>query len=351
MSSGELHDRLHRLKKHIVGSSSSRQTGTALPSRYARLAEKLGGRIVTAASGSYCLVSTLIEWGTMCGSVRLQDSGTGAVALSTFSADESEGDVRRSDLLFFDTETTGLGGAGAVAFLVGCGNHVRDGFEIRQYLVPDYCDEAAMLEELRSEFRLNRTLVSYNGAAFDATLLRDRMIVNRVGRTLSCAGHIDLLFPARRLFRRRLGSCRLIDIEQQLFSHYRTDDIPGFLIPSVYFDWLNCDATDGLVAVLTHNRQDIVSMYILLEHLAAIFASEGKELGEPDDIYSLSRIYVGVGTSELPRCLRIPTHRAPPPTYACTGQCRSNEPAESRRRSLSGKHWLFPMERKSITPM
>ncbi|MDH4032918.1 MAG: ribonuclease H-like domain-containing protein, partial [candidate division Zixibacteria bacterium] len=189
------------------------------------------------------------------------------------------------------TETTGLGGSGAVAFLVGCGSVTENGFEVRQYLMPDYSDEAAMLEALQEEFSSDKTLVTYNGAAFDLPLLRGRMIVNRVARELAMADHLDLLHAARRLFRRRLGDCSLTNVERELFEFYRQDDVPGYLIPSIYFDWLGTRRLDGLLGVLEHNRLDIVSLWFLAVMVAEAFASDGSTLDSADDLHSLARVY------------------------------------------------------------
>jgi uncharacterized protein YprB with RNaseH-like and TPR domain len=213
------------------------------------------------------------------------------IALSSFSADEAEGRATLRDLLFFDLETTGLGGAGAVAFLSGCGSVTSEGFEVRQYLLPDYDDEAAVLEQLLEELTDSRTIVSYNGAAFDLNLIRDRMIINRVAREVPHSGHIDLLHSARRLFKRRLGDCTLTNIEREIFGFFREDDIPGYLIPSVYFDWLSSEDLTAMESVLEHNRLDILALYFLLQKVAGIFDSEGSDLDHVQDIYSLSRVY------------------------------------------------------------
>jgi len=176
-------------------------------------------------------------------------------------------------------------------FLIGCGSVAKNGFEVRQYLLPDYTDETAILEHLLNELTADKTVVTYNGSAFDLPLIRDRMIINRVARDILCQNRIDLLHSARRLFKRRLGDCTLQNIERELFGFFRTDDIPGYLIPSVYFDWLSNEDPTPLQSVLEHNRYDILTMYFLLKKVAGIFESEGNSLCHIDDIYSLSRIY------------------------------------------------------------
>lgn len=262
------------------------------PHRYRRLADSLRGQLISNHAGSYCLVRTLYPFVYSHGSRRLSDAADDKpLPRSAFSLLEDEGAIELSSTVFIDTETTGLGGAGAVAFLIGCGSLERDGFEVRQYLIPDYSDESAMLEDMSSEFGANVTVVTYNGAAFDLPIIRDRMIINRVADDIRFGRHIDLLHPTRRLFRRRLKDCRLANIEKELFEFERSDDIPGHLIPSVYFEWLSEERLELMPKVLEHNRLDIVSLFYLLKHIADIYRSKGEVLDQVDDLHSLSRIY------------------------------------------------------------
>jgi uncharacterized protein YprB with RNaseH-like and TPR domain len=291
MKNDRLTDRLDRFK-NLVAKPSSQPPAVVVSSRYRRLAEAVAGEIITDPAGCYIRSTTLFPFGYEFGYQRLPVVESGAtVAAASYSALECHGEVPLTNLLFIDTETTGLGGAGAVPFLVGCGVVTDRGFEVRQYLLPDYADEAAMLERLLSELAADKTLVSYNGAAFDLNLIRDRFIVNRVAREIPHAGHFDLLHSTRRLFRRRLSDCSLTSIEREVFGFHRQNDIPGHLIPAVYFDWLQTDATDSLVAVLEHNRLDILSLYFLLLRVDEIFRSEGRALDYAEDLYSLSRVY------------------------------------------------------------
>ena len=291
MAKRSLHTKLDGIRSLVV---SERQAAPAnpVPDRYRLLADRLGGSIESEFGGSYCLVRTTYYHDYQHGRLALGEvEADEPYLVSAFTPDDAEGSIDPSSMLFFDTETTGLGGAGTVAFLVGLGSATPDGFEVRQYLIPDYSDEAAMLEALSAEFDDNRTLVSYNGAAFDAPLLRDRLIVNRVGRHIPFDRHVDLLHSVRRLFRRRLGDCSLGNVERELLGFERVDDIPGYLVPSVYFDWLGQERLDGMAAVLEHNRFDIVSLFFLASLLSEAFQSKGKTLESVDDLHSLSRVF------------------------------------------------------------
>jgi hypothetical protein len=263
-----------------------------IPERYHLLANAVGGEVVASPSGCYCRVDSAVDQFDRLGRDELAHLlGVESFPLSAFTLEDTLGQVGVGDLLCIDTETTGLGGAGTVPFLIGCGRVTADGFVVRQYLLPDYSDETAVLEDLMKELSPAATLVTYNGAAFDLPLVRDRLVLNRVAREMPPRQHLDLLHPTRRLFKRRLKDCSLVNIERALFGHTRSRDIPGYLIPSVYFEWLNEQATDNLKLVLEHNRQDIVTLIYLCHRIAAAFLSHGESLSATDDLHSLSRVY------------------------------------------------------------
>ncbi|MBI5265982.1 MAG: ribonuclease H-like domain-containing protein [candidate division Zixibacteria bacterium] len=262
------------------------------PQRYHDLATTLGGTLRSNTSGCYCRLDTFADSFNQLGRFELGPLlATRSFPAAAFTLEEASGQISADNLLFVDTETTGLGGAGTVPFLIGCGQLKETGFEIRQYLLPDYSDETALLEDLLSEFSPDTVLVTYNGAAFDLPLLRDRFVINRVARQIPFAGHLDLLHSSRRLFKRRIKDCSLVNVEREVFGHIRREDIPGYLIPSVYFEWLNQQATGSLRLVLEHNRQDILTLAYLCHRISAAFESEGKSLDETDDLHSLSRIF------------------------------------------------------------
>ena len=281
-------DRISGLVKNDQGEKVS----PSFPRRYEKMAEAHKGELISNHAGAYCLVKTSYPYDFKLGFKDMGEfKNRSSIPLSAFGIDYEHKEIDLSSLLFVDTETTGLGGAGAVAFLVGCGSVTTEGFEIRQYLLPDYTDETAILEDLLAEFHPDKTLVSYNGAAFDIPLIRDRMIINRVARQVDCAHHLDLLHSARRLYRRRIKDCRLVNIEKEIFAFERVDDIPGYLIPSIYFEWLSDENLDFLPGVLEHNRWDIVTLFFLLNEIADIYESKGEVLNDIDDIHSLSKIF------------------------------------------------------------
>ena len=206
-------------------------------------------------------------------------------------------DVKRA--LFIDTETTGLsGGAGTVAFLVGCGYIEGDRFIVRQYLMPDYSAEPAMLSALGELFSRYDILVHYNGRRFDVPLLKDRFVMKRMDEDLDSMEQLDLLYPARKAWKLRLGCCRLSYIESAILGMPERDDIPGSEIPARYFESVKTGDIGLLTDVIEHNRQDIVTMTTLLVKLDSIY-HDPEKVTEQLDEYSLGRAFERQGEIKL----------------------------------------------------
>lgn len=212
-----------------------------------------------------------------------------------FSFMEQDDNLLNMDLkhtLFLDTETTGLaGGTGTVAFLIGVGFVRDDSFIIRQYFIPDYAYEPAMLYHL-DRFSSNYSgLVTFNGKSYDIPLIITRMSMNRLKWQLKDPFHLDLLHGSRRLWKKTHGSCSLTSLESSVLRFYREDDVPGYLIPEMYFQYLRNRNFMPMENVLQHNLYDIISMAALIirvwSHLE--MAEAGQVCGP--EFYSLGRIY------------------------------------------------------------
>jgi uncharacterized protein len=193
-------------------------------------------------------------------------------------------------LLYLDTETTGLaGGTGTYAFLVGVGFFDGDDFEIRQFFMRDLDEEPALLSALEATFQQSDGLVTYNGSGFDLPLLETRFVLGR-RRFPGEVFHLDLLGPARRLWSARLDDCRLGTVEQHALRFTREDDLPGALIPSVYFDYLRRKRPEQLPRVFEHNRHDILSLAALTGWVAdAVIRAPTPDL-EPEALAGLGRL-------------------------------------------------------------
>jgi hypothetical protein len=192
---------------------------------------------------------------------------------------------------FLDAETTGLaGGTGTCAFLVGVGSIAPEGFRLRQFFMRDYGDEPSMLSRLAEHLSQFDVLITYNGKAFDQPLLETRYRMSRARHPFDRMEHLDLLFGARRLWKLRLESCRLVDLEGQILGVERQGDLPGEMIPYVYFDYLRTKAAFRLVPVFHHNAIDILSLACLTAIVPFAFRSpEGAAVRHGADLIGLAR--------------------------------------------------------------
>ena len=211
-------------------------------------------------------------------------SGTAGLPLGRIDPRVSTRKVQ--DLLFIDTETTGLsGGAGTLAFLVGLAYVEDDRVIVEQRLLHDFPDESEMLVWLTGHLTRCRTLISYNGKAFDMPLLESRRITNRFA-PWPAAEHLDLLFITRRLYGRRLDDCSLKSIERSVLDLHRTEDIPSHLIPDAYFRFVRDRDDSRISGIIDHNRQDLLSLVGILKE--ALDRVEEETLIEHQvDIFSL----------------------------------------------------------------
>jgi hypothetical protein len=165
---------------------------------------------------------------------------------------------------FLDTETTGLsGGTGTCAFLVGVGRITPEGFRVRQFFMRDYGEEASLLDAVARHLAPFRVLITYNGRVFDQPLLETRYRLNRARPPFPRLEHVDLLYSARRLWKLRFESCRLVDLESQVLGIEREGDLPGALIPYVYFEYLRTQEIARLLPVFHHNATDILTLACL----------------------------------------------------------------------------------------
>ena len=186
------------------------------------------------------------------------------------------------DLLFFDTETTGLaGGTGTRAFMIGAADWHRDpargeGLRVRQLMMATMAAETAMLDTFASWLGPRTVLSSYNGRCYDAPLLKTRYRLARRPEPLSALDHVDLLFPTRRRYRGSWENCRLATIERQLLRIVREDDLPGSQAPAAWLHYLRGGDAIDLRRVLDHNHQDVVTLAQLM--LRLVEAEEAERL-------------------------------------------------------------------------
>ncbi|AXH98906.1 exonuclease [Sporosarcina sp. PTS2304] len=216
-------------------------------------------------------------------------------------------------VLFFDTETTGLKGAGAVIFLIGLLELQAEEFVMTQYVLPNPDHEAAFLYA-SGLWREDLTLVTYNGKSFDFPQLQTRWSLHRKQLpALPIPHQVDLLHGSRRIWKGQMESFKLTEVERKQLGFHRKDDIPGHMAPIIYQDAVKNGRAEILMKVLSHNEWDILSLVTLFSlstdiildensqenaHIATNIAKWFQDLGLTEKSYSeLQRIVETYGTS------------------------------------------------------
>src|SRR3974390_3490738 len=230
--------------------------------------------------------------------------------------------------LFLDTETTGLaGGTGTYAFLVGLAWWAAGGLQVEQLFLRDFSEEHSLLYELAARLAERPVLVTFNGKSFDWPLLENRFTMTRAIRIPQLAAHLDLLHPARALWRLRLGSVRLIELERHVLDAtrlgwHREDDIASALIPQFYFEYLRGASPQPLAGVVKHNQMDLRGLAALFGKINSLLASRDEALNEADslDLFGLSKFLHRRGENDLAHS-------------ACAKALDSGLPAEFRPRA------------------
>jgi len=219
--------------------------------------------------------------------------------------------------LFFDLETTGLtGGAGTYAFLVGCGYFDGGTFQTRQFFLADHADERDLLRAVDEFVEPVRGLVTFNGRTFDVPLVAMRYAMHRLRSPFDALPHVDMLHPARRLWRHRrdasaesaawrqaagtsggreYASCALGALEQAILGFERVGDVPGAEIPGRYFEYIHRGDVMPLVGVFEHNRLDLVSLAGLTAIVLAMIEGGAAAARNPRECLALGRLYEQTG--------------------------------------------------------
>ncbi|MCF7885455.1 MAG: ribonuclease H-like domain-containing protein [Candidatus Marinimicrobia bacterium] len=256
-------NRLYRNREQIVESKPKSQPDLQ------KLIKKLNGKKISSGDKNIIKVSKKYDMHVSYGQINLRTiyNYTQKDYQQYFNVDNIK---YPEQLLFIDTETTGLsGGTGTIAFMVGMGWIDREVLHTTQFFLPEFRSEELMLKTIKNKIKGFSSLVSYNGKSFDIPLLTSRYLLNRLDPIVEELPHIDLLHPNRALWRYSSDNCKLQTIEGERFGFYRENDIPGELIPSVYFNYLNNRGNiEKVIDIFKHNRLDIISM---LANLVCLF--------------------------------------------------------------------------------
>jgi uncharacterized protein YprB with RNaseH-like and TPR domain len=206
--------------------------------------------------------------------------------------------------LFLDTETTGLaGGSGTYAFLVGIAWWEGGGLEIEQFFMREYSEERSLLFALAERLAERRVLVTFNGKSFDWPLLETRYRMSRKISVPTPRAHLDFLHPARNLWRLRLGSVRLSELERHVLSWDRGADLLSHLIPRIYLDFVRGGAPERLVPVFHHNQMDLRGLAALSSRILSLLGDAETQGQDGLELFGVSRICEKRGESTRARRL------------------------------------------------
>jgi uncharacterized protein YprB with RNaseH-like and TPR domain len=218
--------------------------------------------------------------------------------LALLAADPALTGLEAHDLVFLDIETTGLStGAGTVAFVVGLAQLDGEGnrLGIEQFFLRDFGEEPAVLWAVAQRLQRAGALVTYNGKRFDLPLLQTRFILARQPDPTAGARQVDVLHPVRRLFRLRLESCALSQVETELLRSGRRDDTPGYLMPALFFAYLRDHNPAHLERALEHNRADLSGLAGVLAAVCAHVAAPVGAAADSRDRFALAGFFEARG--------------------------------------------------------
>jgi uncharacterized protein len=261
--------------------------------------EYVKGKVERNPAGEFFLARQALPFGRPYGRLRIGDvCGADLSPLSLFFEGTALPDPSR--LVYLDTETTGLaGGTGTCAFLIGIGAIEGSQFVVRQFFLRDYPDERAALAALGEVLNAYEGIVSFNGKTFDVPLLETRYSLSRLKSPFSGRLHLDLLHPARHVWKLRLESCQLTNLEKEILGIARKGDVAGSEIPGIYFDYLRTGNARGLQPVFYHNALDIVTLAALTFEMARAIGDGGAQtLKSSLDLFGLSRLFERFGAVE-----------------------------------------------------
>ena len=224
------------------------------------------------------------------GRVRIADAlGARSSSLASLSLDATLADVDPRRMLLLDTETTGLsGGTGTLPFLIGMAWFEDESLHVEQLFLRRPGEEAPMLARLAERIAWASCIVTYNGKSFDWPLLRTRAVMNRI-KVPTPSAHLDLLHAARRIFGPRVGSVRLVTMEETVLGMRRTRDVDGAEIPDLYWQFVRGHEGHVLVPVIEHNANDLVALAALVAVLEERWSSPSPR-HEPEDRVALARL-------------------------------------------------------------
>lgn len=270
---------------------------TSKPQRTYPVEDVVAGRFIHTKSGSIYFVEKHYPRQYLHGDFSLNIEAPMKM-ITEWAGHPGSAEQGEKSIVFLDTETSGLaGGTGTFAFMVGLGRYVDEGFQVGQFFMGDPLEESALLLAIEKYLAPYEVLVTFNGKSFDVPLLNTRYVLQGWKSPLIDLLQIDLLHLARKLWRFRLPSRTLGDLEAQILKANRTEDeVPGWMIPQMYFDYLRSRDARPLQRIFYHNEMDVLSMAALLKHTTNLIENidRGDDL-PPLDRYAIARLYEDLG--------------------------------------------------------
>ncbi len=267
------------------------------PKMKVRLIEDLvDGKRISNNQGEIILIERTYSYGSQYGDSFIQPPVEKREIYKFSSNDRSS--IFSSKQIFIDTETTGLsGGTGTIPFLIGFGYFDLEGFTTKQLFLENPINEMAQLLEFSRALQNFGTTVTFNGKSFDLPLIKTRFLLNRLPNPMESFSHIDLLHISRKIWKKRLTDRSLKELETRIIKFSRSqEDVPGWLIPQIYFDFLQSGEGSQIKNVAYHNEIDIVSMAVLYQRIEALLL-RSHEIEDLDhlDLFSIAKMYFQVG--------------------------------------------------------
>jgi uncharacterized protein YprB with RNaseH-like and TPR domain len=287
-------EKIAQLKKNIDKIKQSRkEKSIRIVNQEVKIEEVLSGKFISTPFGDSFVRENYFPQDYRCGEVELfQIFQSSAKTISSLARDDKLKEIDINKTVFLDTETTGLaGGAGTYIFLMGIGYFERNQFCVRQYFMRDFNEERALLSAVNELLSKYEAIVSYNGKTFDVPLIQSRFIMSGMKLNLKNPGHFDLLYPARRLWKRRLENCSLSTVERDILGVIRENDIPGYLVPEIYFRYLKTKDARELKQVFEHNLQDILSLVALVSRMCFLVEDPLNNTEYGMDIFSIGKMF------------------------------------------------------------
>jgi len=276
----------------VVGWDAPRGFSPDKPAGAERLAEILGAQRRRNSFGEHLALRRWFSEPIGAQAVGVQPSGILDAAVLRLLAPALPGCADNpQNWLFIDTETTGLaGGTGTYPFLIGVAWWDAGGLEVEQFFMREQSEEHSLLLALAERIAERPVIVSFNGKSFDWPLLETRYQMTRLIPPPLPRAHIDFLHPARNLWRLRLGSVRLAELERHILGWNRGADVISELIPQLYFDYLRGGPPEPLAAIFLHNQMDLRGLAGLATRVLDLLEDPERQGRDPLELFGLSRI-------------------------------------------------------------